>query len=482
MKKKCLFLKNLIFSFIFLSVPLFLGTAFDLKIETAQFLAVLNNDEIKIARMNQRLMQRNYGLGFTKFLPQVATSYSFSNMILYSLPSDSISVYTVPYMQSVTLSVNQMVFDGGKLFSNTYFKYYELSLLKRELSEREEKIYTDMEALYSEVYFLGKKVEQQRQNVEVLRKEEEIVRRKTEMGVVTQIEYKEFLLQLNEAELNLIQQRRGYDFMLEELKDIIGLDEGIGINLVSELVVMDYTIDEALIEEFSKLTNKQNSKSNSMKINFYKSKIKQIMTYISFAPTVDLNFSYQWEGDEWPLYRKGWTLGFSVVWDLPGFPVKVSGNAEFPTSNEDNLSKIDTTTEMLGNVQSKADIKLFQNLEAFNKFEQANIELFKAKNEYERYVKNTRRQIKKLIKEYNELIELLFINREREKLIEEKLSIEKVKYEQGSLRHIDIVKSEMALYATRLTILDTSNKIYKSIISIKTLTGISTEEFYAIIK
>ena len=89
-------------------------------------LAVSNNIEIQITKMQHNLKRRSYWLGFSQFFPQFSTDFSFSNMVLYNYQNDFTTYYSDSYKNMIKLNVNQLVFDGGESIASTLLKYYEI--------------------------------------------------------------------------------------------------------------------------------------------------------------------------------------------------------------------------------------------------------------------------------------------------------------------------------------------------------------------
>lgn len=466
----------------FLTIALYPGNAVDLDLESAQHMAIMNNKEIKIKQMTQNVSERKYWMGFSKFLPQLSASYNLSNMVVNTFENNHTTIYDQPYMQSLTLSASQLVFDGGQMIANKYMQFYDIKILSKKIDEEQKRINTTVEALYSEIYFLKKKIEQQEKKLNYLNKEYAIIQAKLGLELITELDYNEFLLKLNEEEIQLSQVKRRYFNLTSEFKYMLGLDDELAINLLSRLEVADLEINEKYVETFTLMTLSHNSQSNSIQLNLYKSKLRQIMTYMTFIPTINMNFNYNFEGKSWEMEKKGWDLGFAFSWNLPGFPITMKNSLKFPLADDEKQDLIDQKKQMLGVLETGGDIKFFHDLESLNRFSEAHIEYLKAQYEQEKYLNETEKNIKKTIKEYNEYIQILRLNQKREKILEKKIEIEKVKFQQGSGRFLDVLQSEMKLFETQITIIDTENKLYKNIINIKNLTGISTDEFYQTIK
>jgi outer membrane protein TolC len=453
-----------------------------LDIVSAQIMAIQNNSEIKISRMTRNLNQRSYIFGYSKYFPQFSTNFSFSNNVIYGIKENIARLYTDPYLINVTLNVDQMIFDGGESISSSIFKYYELGINGIELSEKEEKIKSDTENQYSEIVFTKDKIEEQKRSLEIMQKDSITYKKKADLGVITQIEYKEFLLQINEQELSLITSQKEYYFLLIAFKQLLNLDPDLELDLTTPIEIKNTEIKDDLYEVFLKKALYNTSKSNSTKLAYYKSQTKQAMTYLTLLPKLSMKFSYTFEGNNFPLNKKNWDLSFKVAWDLPLFPINANSSVKFPSDNKDSQKQIDQTNEMLGTFKTDADIKILDNLDGLNKFEQSSIETYKSKTEYEKFIMDLKINIKKNIWSFNEQVKTLNLNLDKVKLLEEKLKIQQVKFDVGESRFLDVIDSEVKLYQTKITVIETKTKIYKQIVELQNLTGFKKDELNGIIQ
>lgn len=469
---------------LFLLVTLFTsplyGESLKLDLETARQLAIMSDSDIKVGRMNMRLKRRAYIFSFTRFAPQFSTSFSLSNAVLYDNMTETTTYYNDPYLINVGLSVNQLVFDGGQSISDSYFKYYELALMTKELDEKMEQLNGRVEELYSSLAFALKKVKEQENHLAYMDERLKIIEEKRSMELITELDYREYLLGRNEAEIGLSQARRNYRFLLLSFQALLGIEEDVELTTNFDL---DYPlVDLKLAPYFQELALSNTVKSQSVRLNLYKTKAQQVTTYLSLSPQVNLNFTYEFEGQGFPLYKKGWNLGINFKWALPGFPVDFSQSYKFPTDDGDKLKQIDQSRQMLGELKSSASIKYFAQMNEFNKFEKANIDLYKAKSDFDEYRRRTANSVLKFVEEYNEQVRMSRLKAEKIKLLEERLEILKLRYELGEARVIDIMENENKLFSARLAQIDSKNRLAKLVISIKAITGLNSDELFATIK
>ncbi|MCG8571883.1 MAG: TolC family protein, partial [Spirochaetes bacterium] len=447
-----------------------------LDLITAQNLAVNNNIEHHISHMKHKLMKSSYLMGFSSFFPQFNTRLTLGNRMLYNVQDYTTRLYSDPYSIELTLGVDQLLFDGGVSISKVYFKYYEISLLGKELEEKEQAIRTEIESIYANVIFLQSRVEEQKKNLELLRSKLTIREKNLELELITQLEYQELLIQVLEAEINLSTDKRKFDFALHELKQLINVESDV--ELVSKIEIRPLEVKPDQEEFFIHKTLMNNSKSNTLKLAKYKSRAQQVSTYLTLCPKVSMNFSYTFEGENFPLKRKEWSLGFNFNWQLPAFPINITPKIKYPLEDEEYEKYMDKSQYQLGELETSTTTKYFHQPQSINKFQDANIEFYKSHLELEKYIKNTNKTMKQTLKEYNELVKLYSLNLKRIELLEEKLKILLLKKQLGEARLIDIIESENSLFSSRIKNIDIGNQIYKKIITIKNMAGVSTEEFY----
>lgn len=453
-----------------------------IDLTTAQNLAIINNLDIVTEKLNYNLNKRSYFMGFTKYLPQFNTSFSLGNMLFYTYDTEKLQYYKDPYDYRFVIGADQIIFDGGDFITSTYFKYYEINLTGKELEEKEALARMEIETLYGQIVFLNKKVIEQKKNIEFLEADMKIMQKNLELELITELDLKEIKLNKIEAEINLSQDITKYEYALIGLKRLINIDSDIELTYIPE--IKSFVIDKEAEEYFKRKTLMNTSKSNSLKLNEYKTRAQQVATYMSLLPQLTMNFSYTFEKDPddesktFNLKKKSWAFTFNMTWKLPGFPVNFKPAIKFPLDNKKYQDTIDKNNELLGENRSDVDVKYLNEIDSINKFEKANIDMYKAHLQNDKFIKDVDRDINKLIKEYNETIRVYNLSSDRTKLLEDKHVILQLKYKLGEARYLDITENENKLMSSKINLIDISNQIYNKIIEIKKLTGLDTYEFY----
>jgi outer membrane protein TolC len=464
----------------FLPLMIFSETV-KVNLSQAQMLAVLNDTDLRIAKATQKLSTRSYYMGYSKFFPQFSTNLQMTNFSLYEINNNRLNYYTDPYETKLGVQVDQLLFDGGELIFQTYFRGYEVNIMGKENDEKEQAIKEKIEGIFCDLTYEEEKVAELEKKLKYLQEEKPIIEKKLNLLTITELEYKEFLINMNESEINLIQEKRKNKLMLNDFKDLINVGREVDVKLESDIDIKETRIPESALTIFQEYSIRNRSKSMSLMLKNYNAKIKQVLTYIALAPKINSSFVYNFLGNGYPLYKNDWTLTISLNWNLPFFPTEISSATKFPTDNTNMLGKTDRNTEMLGDVKTNIKTKYFDNMESINSFEQSQLNAYKAQVDYDKYVSDNEKKLTETIGEYNELLDLLRLSRNKIELLKDKLKILKVKLDQGTARYIDVLEAENSLFSAEMNFINNKNQIYKKIITLKSLTGITKDEFYQII-
>jgi hypothetical protein len=155
---------------------------------------------------------------------------------------------------------------------------------------------------------------------------------------------------------------------------------------------------------------------------------------------------------------------------------------DFPIDEDEYLDKIDRSQEMLGMLSNETNVKYFDNLASINKFEEANIALYKSKLEYEKFTKDIKKRLKQLINEYNETVKLYKLGQEKQQLLEDKQIILDVSYKVGKSILLDLIKNKIEIFSNAIDLEQRKDEIYKKFILIKNITSMQEGDLHEFIK
>ncbi len=401
-------------------------------------------EELQIQMFTLREQKRSY-------FPQLNLQLSDNDSVALD-SSDSRS-------QSVSVSLSQLIYDGGKLRNQVNDAQISLILAQLE-SDRKRLDFTEsiMNAYLSllqqqERYLLRDELFQNQ------KKELSLSQRKYQLGEATILEYYEWEIQVGQSRLDLLELSNSMEFEMINYKKMLGLGIDREVDLI--LKVNEYAVlEKDYLDEADIL---QNTLSYSLDLKKIRLSMKQArinsIQKKQFIPSVSVNASYSTALDR--PFRPGdqWNLGFQI--QLPLFSDQVSLNTGLGGDFKGQQKSF----------QKGASTSVYQDPSYSRQILQQNISLDKLKFQYNDTVTGIRVEVKKIVSDLDIQYQKLNILEQQIRLSEAKLLIMRKQLDLGELKVSEYIEFQNSLNSKKIDQLDARFSYLKSLIKVKKLQG-----------
>ncbi len=207
------------------------------------------------------------------------------------------------------LSINQVLFTGGKV-SNAYrsAKFnYEAS--KRELEEKKLELIYNVKRAYFSALLAKQVLSIAEEALKLAERHYKQVKALYEVGNASKFELLSAEVNYENAKPDVLKARNSYRLALLNLKNILGMPSDFPVELADELKVVDFDLE---LDEVIKLAY---SSSPTLKRIAYQKKAAQALLGLSkasFSPDILLSMSYNWRFDQFSLKPSEWENYYTV--------------------------------------------------------------------------------------------------------------------------------------------------------------------------
>jgi outer membrane protein TolC len=189
-----------------------------LSLEQAQARAIAVSTELAILRLRMRERARAWALGAREFLPRFSLEVDDSEIIAIGGPDTRTG--------SLSVSVEQPVFDGGRAVLRRALSRAELLLDQRAYADREDALADEVRGLYWQALVQKEKLAIQEEARDIAARQVEIARTERRIGAIREIDLVETELEQARAELRVGQTRAALEESLDLLRERLRLGQG----------------------------------------------------------------------------------------------------------------------------------------------------------------------------------------------------------------------------------------------------------------
>lgn len=390
--------------------------------EEAIFFAIKNNYELKIAKATVLIKSKGFYYELRKFLPNFSFGYNQNNSISFDA-GDS-------HSQNLSMGVDFLVFDGGKLILNSLINKIEVDLIKKEIQYRVAKITYDIKNKYNSLLILHEKEKIQEELLKIATIQEKNSELELKTGSISEIDYYDIKLKTKQIEIELEKIKRERNNQLIEFKHLLGLD-----NLEIELVAVEkYNFLNLSIEDIRTLQGIALSKRLDIKQSYHsilKNKVQYWYTIFSFLPEIKSGFNFSLTDEEFPPRNKSCSFNIEIKIPIAYFPARYS--PQLGVSGDVAKRNIGDNTQM----------QAVENLTYENDILKSIIDLASSDIKNKELIRNIKNEVKVTVENYIETLKIYNLKLLQNDFGKKKLSILRLKFELGEITRVELLEEEM---------------------------------------
>lgn len=190
----------------------------------AEARALANSTELAILRLRTRAQARAWALGIREYLPRMSVAFDSAQSIVTGGPDTR--------TQNISLTIQQPVFDGGRVASRRALDRAGLLLDARAYVDSEDALVDKVRGLYRQALVQREKLRIQEEIRGITARQLEISRMEMRIGAIREIDLVEAELEEARAAFTIGETRALLDERLDSLRECLGIrpDEPLSLS------------------------------------------------------------------------------------------------------------------------------------------------------------------------------------------------------------------------------------------------------------
>lgn len=406
-----------------------------LDLFTAESLALANSTELNRLAQEHRNNLYSHRLSLRSYLPQVKLNYSDSRSVIVG-SDDSNSL-------QMGVSLSQPLFNGGRTVLKRRLEGIQLGLKGAEQDQQRESLRDQVWQVFHSFITLKEKLRLQRELKVVSDEQFLITQTEHNLGSLTDVDLLDASLEVQTLEIQLLETETALEEMAYKFKQLLGLDQRLAVEPEGELSP-EYRgiplVDEP--EMYADLALQRNPSLRSLQFNIQQAKAQLDITRRLWLPNISLRGSYTLSGASYPLQESSLSAQVDVEFLHTAFPVTVT------------LGINNTGPEQYGRNQSSQG-NLLSDLNFLIGKDMAALQLASAVEQEKSARTNLRFSIGQQAQALQRLRQSLALERRRQEIQKQRLTILNTKLQVGEIKRIEFMKAQIELYNQEISLLET---------------------------
>jgi len=326
-----------------------------LTFSQAADLAVAASADLRHAHSSHAIAEKAWMSGIREYFPRISVSLS-ENDRLQTLGADS-------FMKNYGISVDQLIFDGGRTRMSRNIERTELELSSYRLDRMASEIAESAISAYRNVLSSRAILEIKVSALFILEDQLEILNEEVKLGLALPVDLANAQINLADAKIDIYSLQLDLSEMERQFAELLGLEtlpeltESVDIKRAS--ILPNANAAAALARE-------QNPDLIEARYSISNKKTELTYHTLSWIPTLRLTGNFGLSGQNYPLTRFNWSIGISVDLASPwiqnrfGFQIGGEHPHDKTASLQNSLTPINDPSSRFGRRQAKLALALEQ--------------------------------------------------------------------------------------------------------------------------
>lgn len=411
------------------------------------------NLELSLSFSQNQIEETLHHLAYRRFFPRITLGYSRNDTVIYHHPDT--------YSQRLSLGIEQELYDRGKGYADLRTGEKNLRLRRRLLALQEEELSLKVVDAYLKAIGLRLQKEILLRAIDSASEHGRIAHTERSLAEITEIDYLSILLKKKDLELDLATLRREEERILFEFRSLLGcLDREV---FPTGKIDTDYNgvlpLDQ--VDRYVALAVQSSTELEELSIQREALSHKVQEARSSYLPSLTLQVELSLEGNSFPLTEPGLSIAVKLAWPTPVVPFSMGIQ----------VGKQGYYERRRG---FSGEAQVGENLEGLLSFPLARLHLLQNETKYSRTMEEIRFNLTQAFSLLREKAERLQLLREKSALLEQKLSVQRVKLSLGEVTRLAILEDEIEVFKSKSAILQGISELFLQEISILKLCGLGT--------
>jgi len=277
-----------------------------LSFERAAELAVSASADLRFSYSSQALMEKVWLSGIREYFPRINISVS-ENDRLQIFGADS-------FIKNYGVSLDQLLFDGGRLRMSRNIEKSELNLSSYKLDRMASEIAESAITAYRKVLSSRAILEIKKASLVILEEQFLIMNEEARLGMALPVDIANAKINLADAKIDINSLQLDLTEMERQFADLLGLEK---LPVLTESVDINHVILLPDTAAAAVLAREQNPNLIEARYSISKKKTELNFHSISWIPTFRLTGNLGLSGQNYPLTRLSWSVGIHIELSHP---------------------------------------------------------------------------------------------------------------------------------------------------------------------
>jgi outer membrane protein TolC len=303
-------------------------------------LAVEASVDLKHSHASLSLAKGAWAWGIRAYFPQISINVS-ENDRLQQIGADS-------FMKNYSVSLEQPVWDGGKISMSRKLERMELDITSSKLDRAANEIAESAIAAYRNLLSSSAILDIKKTALAILEEQRTILDEEARLGLALPVDLASADINLLNAKIDIYSLQLDLAEMEKQFLELLGLES---MPILAEKVDINRSIVLPLSSAAAALAKKQNPNLIEARYSITKKQTELKYISISWIPSLRLTGNFALTGPRYPLTRYNWSVGIAVDFSNPWFQNRVGAQAGWEPPY-DNTAMIQNSFSLLPNPAS----------------------------------------------------------------------------------------------------------------------------------
>jgi outer membrane protein TolC len=271
-------------------------------------LAVSVSVDLKHSRESLTLSKGAWKWGVRSYFPQISVSVS-ENDRLQQIGADS-------FMKNYSISLEQPVWDGGKLSMSRKLEKMELDLSSSKLDRTANEIAESAIAAYRNLLSSREILKIKKSAFTVLEEQRNILEEEVKLGLARSIDLASAEINLLNAKIDISSLQLDLGEMEKQFMELLGLES---MPILTEKVDINRSALLPVSSAAAALAKEKNPDLIDARYSITKKQMEYKYISYSWIPSLRLTGNFTLTGQRYPLTRYNWSVGVAVDFSNPWF-------------------------------------------------------------------------------------------------------------------------------------------------------------------
>ena len=286
-------------------------------------LALASSAELRQARYSLYLRTGMWKWGLRSFFPQINLSVS-ENDRLQEIGADS-------FIKNYGVSVEQLLWDGGRTSMSRKLEKMELNLLSGGLNRMSAEIADRALSAYRTVLSSREILEIRKSALVVLEEQRRILNEEVLLGLALAVDLAGADINLSSAKLDILSLQIDLADTERQFAEILGLDS---LPALSEKIDINRSAVFPAPAAVSSLAKERNPDLTDARFSIFKKHTELKYASNSWIPSLRLTGNFTLTGQRYPLTRYNWSVGINVDFSGPWFQNRTGAQAGWESPHD----------------------------------------------------------------------------------------------------------------------------------------------------